>query len=126
MEGTDCNLLMATCKNCLIGIVGPCGSGKTTLTKGLNEHGYNARPIAQEHSYVPDMWKRLTNPDILIFLQASCTVGGQRRNMSWTEAEWEDQQRRLRLAREQANFFLNTDALSIPDVLREILNFLEP
>ena len=60
----------------LIGIVGPCGAGKTTLAQGLRGKGYRARAIVQEHSYVQDMWQRITKPDILIFLQASCTVEG--------------------------------------------------
>ncbi len=111
-------------KDALIGIVGPCGAGKSTLMQGLKEHGYNARAIAQDHSYVPSMWQQLTNPDVLIFLQASHLVGARRRNMSWTEAEWEEQQRRLRHAREHANLFLDTDALGILDVLQQVLGFL--
>jgi cytidylate kinase len=112
-------------KDILIGIVGPCGAGKSTLSKGLINHGYKARPIAQEHSYVPSMWRQLTNPDLLIFLQASCSVGARRRNMSWTEAEWQEQQRRLQHAREHADYYLDTDLLDIPGVFREIMNFLE-
>ena len=54
-----------------IGVVGPCGAGKSTLVNALAEHGYPARHIAQEHSYVPSMWKRMVNPDILIYLEAS-------------------------------------------------------
>ncbi len=55
----------------LIGVVGPCAAGKTTLVSGLRQAGYEVRHIAQEHSYVADMWKRLTNPDILIYLHVS-------------------------------------------------------
>jgi len=112
-------------KDLLIGIVGPCGAGKSTLANGLNQHGYRSRAIAQEHSFVPDMWRRLTNPGLLIFLQASRPVGGQRRNMSWTDAEWEEQQSRLRHAREYADFYLDTDSLDIPGVLKAVLHFLE-
>jgi ABC-type Mn2+/Zn2+ transport system ATPase subunit len=54
----------------LVGIVGPCGAGKTTLTRNLTAAGISARAIAQEHSYVPYMWQKITNPDILIFLAA--------------------------------------------------------
>jgi adenylate kinase family enzyme len=46
----------------LIGLVGVCASGKTTLAKILEEKGYHCRHISQEHSYVPDMWQRLTHP----------------------------------------------------------------
>jgi cytidylate kinase len=109
----------------LIGIVGPCGAGKTTLLGGLSKHGWNARAIAQEHSFVPTMWKQLTNPDVLIYLQASCEVGAKRRQMDWTYEEWQEQQDRLRHARSHANYFLDTDNLSIQEVLLNVLHFLQ-
>jgi len=109
----------------LIGIVGPCGAGKSTLAEGLTQAGYRARAIVQEHSYVKDMWQRLTKPDLLIFLQASCVVGGKRRNMQWTEFEWEEQQRRLGHARQHAAFYLDTDSLSIEEVLEETIRFIK-
>jgi len=112
-------------RNPLIGIVGPCGAGKTTLAAGLQRNGYRARAIVQEHSYVKDMWQRMTRPDILIFLQASCSVGGTRRQMKWTESEWSEQERRLEHAREHADFHLNTDTLGIEEVLYRVLEFLQ-
>jgi len=117
---------MTTDQAFIIGIVGPCGAGKSTLAQGLKALGFNARPIAQEHSFVPDMWKRITNPHILIFLQASHNVGAYRREMSWTESEWQEQQRRLSNARENANLYLDTDLLDINGVLRAILSSLLP
>jgi len=108
----------------LVGIVGPCGAGKTTLSDGLCRNGYRGRTIAQEHSFVKDMWQRLTRPEVLIFLQASCSVGAERRKMKWTESEWEEQQRRLAHARAHADFFLNTDSLSIQDVLNHVMEYL--
>ncbi len=109
----------------LVGIVGPCGAGKTTLAEGLQRNGYRAHAIVQEHSFVKDMWQRLTMPDVLIFLQASCSVGGERRQMKWTESEWEEQQRRLAHAKEHADFYLNTDSLGIVEVLDLVLEFLQ-
>lgn len=108
----------------LIGIVGPCGAGKTTLAEGLKRAGFPARAIAQEHSFVPDMWQRLTKPTRLVFLQASCSVAAGRRQMSWSEAEWQDQQHRLDHARQNADFYLDTDRLGIEQVLQVVLNFL--
>ena len=108
----------------LIGIVGPCGAGKTTLAEGLRQKSYRARAIVQEHSYVQDMWQRITKPDILIFLQASCAAGTKRRRLNWTESEWEEQQRRLRHAREHADFVLDTDPLGIAEVLKQVEKFI--
>ncbi len=108
----------------LIGIVGPCGAGKSTLTAALDSRGYLTRHIAQEHSYVKDMWRRLTNPDLLIFLQVSYPVSQQRRPMNWTQADYDEQQRRLSHAREHADLFLETDALSAEEVLARVLAFI--
>jgi len=109
----------------LIGIVGPCGSGKSTLTSALDSLGYQTRHIAQEHSYVKDMWKRITNPDLLIFLQVSYPVSLQRRPMNWTEADYNEQQRRLSHAREHADLYLETDNFAIKEVLEQVLAFIE-
>ena len=78
----------------LIGVVGPCAAGKTTLIAALKQSGYKARHIAQEHSYVQDMWQRLTRPNLLIFLDASYPVTCRRRKLDWTEAVYAVQQGR--------------------------------
>lgn len=109
----------------MIGVVGPCGAGKSTLTNALDALGYRTRHIAQEHSYVKDMWKRLTNPDLLIFLQASYPVTCQRRNLDWTEADYLEQQRRLAHARQHADLFIDTDPLDPDQVLAQALAFLQ-
>jgi guanylate kinase len=116
---------MTASDSLLIGVVGPCGAGKSTLIEGLDTLGYATRHIAQEHSYVRDMWQRITNPDVLIFLQVSFTVSLERRPMNWNEAEYEEQQRRLSHALEHADLILNTDRLSIQEVLKQVLTFLE-
>lgn len=115
---------MAIDKDLLIGIVGPCGSGKSTLRAGLEQHGYKARHIAQEHSYVREMWQRITRPDTLIFLDASFTTASQRRKLNWNERDYIEQQRRLAHARANADYYLPTDNLSIQEVLEKVLTFL--
>ncbi len=109
----------------LIGVVGPCGSGKSTLIRGLENCGYKCRHIAQEHSYVPYMWQRITNPDILIFLDASFPVCTQRRRLNWTEADYAEQLRRLAHARAHAQLIIQTDPLTIAEVLDTALAFLQ-
>jgi hypothetical protein len=71
------------------------------------------------------MWQRLTKPDLLIFLQASCTAGAQRRKLSWTEAEWQEQQHRLEHARQHADLLVDTDGLDSGQVLSAVLTFLQ-
>ena len=109
----------------LIGVVGPCAAGKSTLVEYLTAQGYQARHIAQEHSFVQEMWQKITNPDVLIFLQVSYSVSMQRRKMDWSKADYEEQQRRLRHAREHADFYLETDALTIEEVRESVQRFLD-
>lgn len=109
----------------LIGVVGVCASGKSTLIRGLEARGYRGRHIAQEHSYVKDMWKRITNPDLLIFLDASYPVTVQRRKLNWLESDWAEQQRRLGHAREHADHTIHTDTRSPEQVLEEVITFIE-
>ena len=109
----------------LIGVVGPCSAGKTTLIRELTARGYTARHIAQEHSFVADMWKRISNPDILIYLDVSYEVSMQRRKLDMSEKEFKTQSERLSNARQMADFFLNTDHNSPEEVLNQVLSFLE-
>ena len=109
----------------LVGIVGVCASGKSTLIAGLIEHGIRTRHIAQEHSYVKDMWRRITNPDILVFLDASYEVTIERRQLNWTKAEWEEQQRRLIHARQSADLYINTDELAAEEVTNLVIEYLK-
>ena len=108
----------------LIGVVGPCGSGKSTLIAGLEKRGYRCRHIAQEHSYVKTMWQRITNPDILIFLQCSFENSTVRRKLKWLPADHEEQMRRLSHALEYADFVIDTNSLTPEEVLAQTLDWL--
>lgn len=107
----------------IIGIVGPCSSGKTTLINGLKTHGYIARHIAQEHSFVPNMWQRISHPDLLIFLDVSFEVSQKRRNLDWREDDFLEQQKRLAHARQHADLIIKTDELSISEVLELVISY---
>lgn len=109
----------------LIGVVGPCGSGKSTLVAGLERYGYVCRHIAQEHSYVPSMWQKISKPDLLIFLEASFPVSTARRKLSWQKKDHEEQLRRLSHARQHANVVIDTDDLTPEQVLRKVLDYLK-
>jgi adenylate kinase family enzyme len=107
-----------------IAIVGPCGAGKSTLAEGLVRRGYHARQIAQEHSYVPDMWQQLTKPDVLIFLEASFETCDQRKKLDWTQKDFNEQLRRLRHAYENCDICIKTDGLKPNQILKNVLQAL--
>lgn len=107
-----------------IGLVGPCGAGKTTLSDMLNSMNISCRAIAQEHSFIPDMWKKITNPEILIFLDASYFVTMQRKKFHWNQNEYEEQIHRLIHARSHADLYIQTDEFSPTDVLEIILEYI--
>jgi hypothetical protein len=113
-----------TNKTLIVGVVGPCASGKSTLIAGLRVDTIQFRHIAQEHSYVPSMWQRLTNPDVLVFLDASYTVASLRGQLNWTEEEYAEQHRRLSHARSHADIYILTDNLSAKEVQNQVMDFL--
>ncbi len=116
---------MTITKALKIGVVGVCASGKSTLTARLKALGYEARHIAQEHSYVQDMWQRIANPDLLIYLEVSYPVTLARRSFDWREKDYQVQIARLAHAREHANLIIHTDTLDPDAVLTIALRFLE-
>ena len=109
----------------LIGVVGPCGSGKSTLIAGLEKYGYTCRHIAQEHSYVQAMWQIIAKPDLLIYLDASFSISTARRQLSWQKKDHDEQIHRLDHARAHAHLVLDTDDLTPEEVLRQVLEFLQ-
>jgi shikimate kinase len=108
-----------------IGLVGPCTSGKSTIRALLEGQGYRVRHIAQEHSHVPEMWRAIANPDVLVFLDVSYPVTLQRRNWTWTVGEYEEQQRRLAHAREHADLVIDTDSAKPKEIAARVAQFIE-
>ncbi|MDX1437487.1 MAG: hypothetical protein R3335_11790 [Anaerolineales bacterium] len=108
-----------------IGLVGPCAAGKSTLAQGLDDAGYEVRQIAQEHSYVADMWYQIGKPDVLIYLDVSHATSIARRPQNFNRKEYDVQLDRLRHARQHADLIIDTNNLSIEDVLKRTLSFLD-
>ena len=110
----------------LIAVVGVCAAGKTTLARALRTQGYNARPVLQEHSYVPTMWQRITKPDILIYLTADLETVRQRRHDPGFPA-WllEQELDRLRHARTHCHIHIDTSVLTLSEVVAQALAGLE-
>ena len=108
-----------------IAVVGPCASGKTVLEHRLRELGYQVTSCAQEHSYVPEMWQRISRPDLLIYLEATLSSIAERRVIDWGEEHLAEQRHRLRHAREHCDLYLQTDGLTEEEVFERVRRFLE-
>ena len=108
----------------VIGIVGPCAAGKSTLVTALRSQGHQVRHIAQEHSYVKDMWKQISNPDLLIYLDVSFEVSTSRTGSDWTDDIFRKQIERLKHARQHADLYIMTDDLTPNQVLDEVKKYL--
>jgi len=108
-----------------IAVVGPCAAGKSTLTPALQAAGYEARQPAQEHSCVPSMWQRLTNPDILIYLDLTYREARARRpHIDGGPKRLMEQHQRLAHARSHCDYYLDTSDLTPQEVREEIFIFL--
>ena len=108
----------------LIAIVGPCASGKSSLARGLAERGIRARQVVQEHSFVPEMWKVIARPDILVYLDASFHECSQRKNLNWRQRDYDEQNLRLAHAKENCDILIQTDGQSEEAILAEVLSRL--
>lgn len=108
-------------ENPRIGVVGPCGTGKSELVSRLKNCGYQAHHIAQEHSFAPNMWQAITNPDILIYLHVSYPETLKRKKFRLTEEEYQEQLDRLHHARANANIEIDTDPLTPDEVFQAAL-----
>jgi ribose 1,5-bisphosphokinase PhnN len=101
-------------------VVGPDASGKTELVRRLRASGYNARSCAQDHSYVPDMWRRLSRPDFLVYLDARLETIARRRAIDWGQERLDQLNARLAHARAHCDLYLPTDDLEPADVVERV------
>ncbi|MEM8858343.1 MAG: hypothetical protein AAGD96_08485 [Chloroflexota bacterium] len=110
-----------------IAIVGPCSSGKSTLRKSLLAAGYRkVKNPTQEHSYVKDMWQKITNPDILIYLDVDYqTTLDRRPHIDLGPERVVTQNDRLSHAREHADYYIDTSSLSPEEISQKVIDFLE-
>ena len=109
-----------------VAVVGPCSAGKSTLSPSFTSAGYEARQPAQEHSLVPDMWQRITRPDILVYLDVSYRAARLRRpHIDGGPERLDDQHFRLIHARSHCDYYLDTSELTPLQVRQAVLAFLQ-
>jgi hypothetical protein len=92
----------------------------------LRQAGYDARHVAQEHSYVLTMWQRVSRPDVLVYLDVNYPAVKTRRPTGGFQPEHlEEQNRRLAHAREHCDLYLDTSTLAPDEVQKRVLEFLQ-
>ncbi len=101
-------------------VVGPDAAGKSTLVARLRSLGYNAHSCAQDHSYVPDMWRQVRRPDFLVFLDAELETIAQRRAIDWGQERLDVLRSRLAHARAHCDLYLPTDDLTPFEVVDRV------
>jgi chloramphenicol 3-O-phosphotransferase len=105
-------------------VVGPDAAGKSTLVERLQMLGFNARCCAQDHSYVPDMWRKVARPDFLVFLDAQLETIARRRAIDWGQTRLDALQARLVHARAHCDLYLPTDDLTCEEVAERVYQAL--
>ena len=110
----------------LIKVVGISAGGKSTLVHHLRNAGYDARPVSQEHSNIPDLWQQFDTPDLLIYLDTTLEAQRARRpDVTWTAETLLAEQQRLDHARGHADLHINTAGQSGQAVFAIARTFLE-
>lgn len=107
-----------------IALVGCCASGKSTVATRLHQHGFDAYSVAQEHSVIAELWKH-DDPDVVVYLDVGLdSVRRRKSNPDWPSWIYDTQLNRLSSARENATLRINTDVLSITEVVSQIIDSL--
>ena len=66
---------------------------------------------------MPDLWKRFSKADVLIYLDAQLpTVARRQRRGDWTQERLDVQRERLAHARDHCDLYLATDSLTSGEV----------
>lgn len=114
-------------KKVRLAVVGPCSSGKSTLASRLEAVGFEVRKPAQEHSYVANMWQRISKPDLLIYLDVDYSTSLQRRpGIDGGPERVEIQNQRLAHARSRCDVYLDTVGLTPEQVFDQVMRALQP
>ena len=71
------------------------------------------------------MWKRLTNPDILVYLEVSYELTLKRKKLSWSRDEFQVQLDRLQHAHQHADIVIKTDELSVNDLVLQVTHSVD-
>ncbi len=72
-----------------------------------------------------EMWKIITKPEMLVYLEASFETCDRRKGLDWGPNDHQEQIRRLAHARLNCDLLIETDSLTPPQVLERTLKALD-
>lgn len=104
-------------------IIGPCASGKTSLSTRLQRRGYRAYACGQEHSEIPDLWRHQA-PDVVIGLHIDLETLRRRRSPTWPHDIYERQIARLRAGYARADLVIAADRIDQETVAERVIAWL--
>jgi hypothetical protein len=72
---------------------------------------------------VHNLWQ-LSNPDVLVYLDATLPTIRRRRRAEWSQSMLDEEHRRLADARRHCHLYIPTDGLSPDDVVSIVVTYL--
>jgi hypothetical protein len=106
-------------------VIGPCASGKTSLSTRLQRLGYDAHACGQEHSDIPTLWDH-QHPDVVIGLAIELsTLRARRRSETWPDRLYAVQHDRLKSGYARADLILDCDDIDQETVLTSVVDWLD-
>ena len=99
------------------------GMGLAKVAPALTQAGYDARACGQEHSCIPDLWRRMQG-DVLIALDVDIDTLRARRGESWPAALLDRQHERLAQAYAAADLMLDSGRIDQRGVYAAVTRLL--
>ena len=104
-------------------VIGPCASGKTSLTSHLQRLGYDALACGQEHSEITELWRH-QEPDVVIGLRIELDTLRRRRSSDWPEEIYDRQMTRLESGYRNADLMVDSDEIDQEEVADQVVAWL--
>lgn len=111
-------------KGYLVALVGPCGSGKSTIAGMLTREGVPAREVGQEHTAMPYYFLEIM-PRLVVYLEVELEDIRRRKGApDWPQQRLDRQRRHLAYARKKADLKIDSSSAAPQDIVPRIMELL--